>query len=116
MRSGKGDFSVAFTPEEPLCNGRWHTITVVKKNNVLQLHVDAASERSVGPKQSHSAGAKEPVYLGGAPDGITLPGLLTGLSPFHGCIRRASINHRPAMLFKPLSVHGAVGTQGCPNM
>ena len=40
---------------------------VVKKNNVLQLHVDAASEHSVGPKQSRSAGAKETVYLGGVP-------------------------------------------------
>ncbi|XP_042337060.1 laminin subunit alpha-4-like, partial [Plectropomus leopardus] len=67
LNSGKGEFSTSFTPEEPLCNGRWHTVTVVKKNNVLQLHVDAASEHSVGPRQSRSAGAKETVYLGGVP-------------------------------------------------
>ncbi|XP_070695085.1 laminin subunit alpha-5 [Pempheris klunzingeri] len=116
VNSGKGEFSTSFSPEEPLCNGRWHTITVVKKNNVLQLHVDAASEHSVGPKQSRSGGAKETVYLGGVPDGVTVPGLPVGLPAFQGCIRQASINHRPAMLSKPLAVHGAVGTQGCPRM
>ncbi|XP_047186725.1 laminin subunit alpha-5 isoform X2 [Scophthalmus maximus] len=116
VNSGKGEFSASFTPEEPLCNGRWHTITVVKKNNVLQLHVDAGSEHSVGPKQSRSAGAKETVYLGGVPDGITVPGLPAALPAFHGCIRQATVNHRPAMLSKPLAVHGAVGTQGCPHM
>ncbi|XP_058499238.1 laminin subunit alpha-5 isoform X1 [Solea solea] len=116
VNSGKGEFSASYTPEEPLCNGRWHTITVVKKNNVLQLHVDAASEHSVGPKQSRSAGVKETVYLGGMPDGITVPDLPIGLSPFQGCIRLATVNHRPTMLSKPLAVHGSVGTQGCPHI
>ncbi|CAJ1084378.1 laminin subunit alpha-5 isoform X1 [Xyrichtys novacula] len=116
VNAGKGGFSTSFTPEETLCNGRWHTITVVKKNNVLQLHVDAASEHSVGPKQSRSSGVKDAVYLGGVPDGVTVPGLPATLPAFHGCIRIASINHRPAMLSKPLSVSGAVGTQGCPHM
>ncbi|XP_031700147.1 laminin subunit alpha-5 isoform X2 [Anarrhichthys ocellatus] len=116
LTSGKGEFSTSFTPEEPLCNGRWHTITVVKKNNALELHVDAASEHSVGPKQSRSAGSKKTVYLGGVPDGVTVPGLPAGLPVFHGCIRQATINRRPAMLSKPLAVHGAVGMQGCPHM
>ncbi|XP_027144166.1 laminin subunit alpha-5 isoform X2 [Larimichthys crocea] len=116
VNSGKGQFSTSFTPEEPLCNGRWHTIRVVKKNNVLQLHVDAASEHSVGPKHSRSAGAKESVYLGGVPGGVTVPGLPVGLPAFHGCVRSTTINHRPLMLSKPLGVHGAVGTQGCPHM
>ncbi|XP_053279907.1 laminin subunit alpha-5 [Pleuronectes platessa] len=110
VKSGKGEFSASFTPEEPLCNGHWHTITVVKKNNVLQLHVDAASELSVGPRQSRTAGGKEGVYLGGKPGGATVP----GLPAFHGCIRSVSVNHRAAVLSKPLSVHGAVGTRGCP--
>ncbi|XP_022051460.2 laminin subunit alpha-5 isoform X1 [Acanthochromis polyacanthus] len=116
VNTGKGEFSTSFTPEEPLCNGRWHTITVVKKNNVLQLNVDGASEHSVGPRHSRSAGAKVTVYLGGVPGGVTVPGLPAGLPAFHGCIRQATINHRPAMLSKPLALHGAVGTQGCPQM
>ncbi|XP_047462931.1 laminin subunit alpha-5 isoform X2 [Mugil cephalus] len=116
VNTGKGEFSTSFTPEEPLCDGRWHTITVVKKNNVLQLHVDGASSHSVGPKQSRSAGARETVYLGGTPGGVTVPGLPASLPAFQGCVRLATINHRPARLSKPLAVHGAVGTQGCPHM
>lgn len=50
------------------------------------------------------------------PDGVTVPGLPAGLPVFHGCIRRVTVNHRPARLSKPLAVHGAVGTQGCPHM
>lgn len=42
-------------------------ILVVKKSNVIQLHVDAASEHGVGPKLSRSNGGKETVYLGGVP-------------------------------------------------
>ncbi|KAM8862639.1 laminin subunit alpha-5 isoform 2-T2 [Spinachia spinachia] len=118
FNSGKGEFSTSFTPEEPLCNGRWHTITVVKKNNVLQLHVDEDTQHSVGPKQSgvHRAGLKETVYLGGVPNAVTVPGLPAGLPVFHGCVRTVTINRRPAMLSRPLAVHGAVGTQGCPHM
>uniref|UniRef100_A0A4W5JD38 Laminin G domain-containing protein n=1 Tax=Hucho hucho TaxID=62062 RepID=A0A4W5JD38_9TELE len=116
VNSGNGEFSTSFTPEESLCDGRWHSITIVKKSNVLQLHVDAASEHSVGPKQGRPSGAKEAVYLGGAPDGVDVPGLPDALPSFHGCVRRAVLNQRPAVLSKPLSVHGAVGTQGCPAM
>nr|XP_020464725.1 laminin subunit alpha-5 [Monopterus albus] len=116
VNNGKGELSTSFTPEESLCNGHWHTITVVKKNSVLQLHVDAASEHSIGPKHRGSTGAKETVYLGGVPDGVPVPGLPAGLPAFRGCIRRVTMNHRPVMLSKPLAVHGAVGTQGCPHM
>ncbi|XP_046895467.1 laminin subunit alpha-4-like [Hypomesus transpacificus] len=114
LNAGNGLFSTSFTPEETLCDGRWHTITVVKKKNVLQLHVDAASEHSVGPKQGRSSVGTETVYLGGVPDGVVVPSLPASLPSYHGCVRRAVLNHRPAMLSKPLSVHGAVATQGCP--
>ncbi|MEQ2217070.1 hypothetical protein XENOCAPTIV_012980 [Xenoophorus captivus] len=39
-----------------------------------------------------------------------------GFPAFHGCFRHVSINRRPVVLSKPLSVQGAVGTQGCPHM
>lgn len=42
-------------------------LLVGKKNNILQLQVDAVSEHSVGPKQSRSSGAKHNVYVGGVP-------------------------------------------------
>ncbi|XP_026188237.1 laminin subunit alpha-5 isoform X2 [Mastacembelus armatus] len=114
VNSGKGEFSTSFTPEESLCNGHWHTITVVKKNNIIQLHVDAASEHTVGLKPSRSTGGKETIYLGGVPDGVTVPSVPARLPAFHGCIRQATVNRRPATLSKPFGVHGAVGTQGCP--
>lgn len=49
-------------------------------------------------------------------DDITIPGIPASLPPFLGCIRQVTINHKAAMLSKPLAVHGAVGTQGCPHM
>uniref|UniRef100_A0AAV2LXJ7 Laminin subunit alpha-5 n=1 Tax=Knipowitschia caucasica TaxID=637954 RepID=A0AAV2LXJ7_KNICA len=116
MNSGGGDMFSSLSPEEPLCNGRWHIITVVKKSNVLTLQVDALSEQSVGPKHSSSSGAKAAVYLGGVPGGVAVPKLPEKLPSFHGCVRVASLNHRAALLSKPLSLHGAVGSQGCPRV
>ncbi|XP_075883000.1 laminin subunit alpha-5 isoform X3 [Nelusetta ayraudi] len=113
LNSGSGDFfSTSFTPEEPLCNGRWHTITVMKKDEVLQLRVDAATKQGRGPKAGRSASRRHTLYLGGAPEGTPVP----GLPEFHGCIRRLSVNGRGALLSRPLGVGGAVGTQGCPLM
>uniref|UniRef100_A0A3B4BCE3 Laminin, alpha 5 n=1 Tax=Periophthalmus magnuspinnatus TaxID=409849 RepID=A0A3B4BCE3_9GOBI len=114
MNSGTGDLFTSFSPEESLCNGRWHTLTVMKKNNILTLYVD--SEQSVSPKHNASAGGKETLYVGGVPGAVTVPNLPENLPSFHGCIRLISVNHRVAPLSKPLSVHGAVGTQGCPHM
>lgn len=42
-------------------------LSVVKKNNVLQLHVDGVSEHSIGPKQTRSSGTQQNVYVGGVP-------------------------------------------------
>ncbi|KAJ8370727.1 hypothetical protein SKAU_G00107550 [Synaphobranchus kaupii] len=116
VNNGNGEFSASFTPEESLCNGRWHSIGIVKKSNVIQLDVDTGSEHGIGPKKSRPSGGRETVYLGGAPDTVDVPGLPSSLSSFHGCVRRVVINQRPTILSKPLSVHGAVGTQGCPPM
>ncbi|XP_051914619.1 laminin subunit alpha-5 isoform X3 [Hippocampus zosterae] len=111
MNSGKGDVFLSLAPEEALCNGRWRTIAVVKKKNVLQLHVDADSQHGAGPKHGRSAVAREVVYLGGVPDGGTAT---PGLPAFHGCIRHVTINGRPSPFNKALSVRGKVGTHGCP--
>uniref|UniRef100_A0A9J7XYR4 Laminin subunit alpha-5 n=1 Tax=Cyprinus carpio carpio TaxID=630221 RepID=A0A9J7XYR4_CYPCA len=116
VNSGSGEFSVSLTPEESLCDGGWHTIAIVKKSNVIQLHVDAASEHGVGPKPSRWNVGKETVYLGGVPDTIAVPGLPSTVLSLHGCVRKTVLNHRPVMLSKPLSVSGAVGTQGCPAL
>ncbi|XP_043984093.1 laminin subunit alpha-5 isoform X1 [Gambusia affinis] len=114
--SGKGEFSTSLMPEEPLCNRRWHTIKVEKRNNALKLFVDVTAKQSAGPKQNRSAGSKTTVYVGGAPNGVTTASHPNGFPVFHGCFRHVSINRRPVTLSEPLSVHGAVGTRGCPHM
>ena len=42
-------------------------VFVLKKSNVIQLHVDTASQHGVGPKQKRTNGGKNKVYLGSAP-------------------------------------------------
>uniref|UniRef100_A0A673I5R5 Laminin subunit alpha-5 n=1 Tax=Sinocyclocheilus rhinocerous TaxID=307959 RepID=A0A673I5R5_9TELE len=106
----QGQVTKVFSYRDIICN------RIVKKSNVIQLHVDATSEHGVGPKQSRSSGGKETVYLGGVPDTIVVPGLPSTVLSFHGCVRKTVLNHRPVVLSKPLSVSGSVGTQGCPAL
>ncbi|XP_028849375.1 laminin subunit alpha-5 isoform X2 [Denticeps clupeoides] len=108
--------SVTLSPEEPLCDGTWHMIRIVKKSNVIQLHVAAASTHGITPQQSHSSRAKSAVYLGNIPDTVHVTGLPSDVGSFQGCVRRALLNHRHITLSKPLAVYGAVGTQGCPAL
>uniref|UniRef100_A0A671KLI3 Laminin subunit alpha-5-like n=1 Tax=Sinocyclocheilus anshuiensis TaxID=1608454 RepID=A0A671KLI3_9TELE len=54
--------------------------------------------------------------LSSCADTIAVPGLPSTVFSFHGCVRKAILNHRPVMLSKPLSVSGSVGTQGCPAL
>ncbi|CAL8280300.1 unnamed protein product [Boreogadus saida] len=115
LNSGSGRFSTPLTPEVSICDGHWHTLSVMKRSSVLQIQVDGVSQSSIGPKASRSAGSKLTLYLGGAPDGAVVPGLPAGLPSFHGCVRKASLNQRAVPLNKPLALHGAVGTQGCPH-
>ncbi|KAI5095781.1 laminin subunit alpha-5 isoform X1 [Silurus meridionalis] len=114
VNSGSGEFTVSLKPEDSLCDGNWHSIFIEKKKNVIQIRVDAASEHGVGPKQSRSTGANVTVYLGNVPDALEAPALPSSLPPYHGCIRKAVVNGRAARLSKPLTISGAVATQGCP--
>ncbi|XP_018593227.2 laminin subunit alpha-5 isoform X1 [Scleropages formosus] len=116
VNNGNGEFSVSVSPEDSLCNGRWHNITIVKKGSEVQLNVDESSEHAAGPPQSRSSGVRQALYLGGVPDTVDVPGLPSSLPLFHGCIRRAVINQRLVMLSKPLSLQGSVSTHGCPAL
>ncbi|RVE71198.1 hypothetical protein OJAV_G00072200 [Oryzias javanicus] len=114
VNNGERKFSTSVSPPAPLCDGRWHAVTVVKQNKSLRLQVDGASSHRVGPKQNRSAGAKAALYLGGVQGGAKAARLPDGLAAFKGCVRRVTVNHRAVPLSKPLSVHGTVGTRGCP--
>ncbi|XP_069035717.1 laminin subunit alpha-5 isoform X1 [Lepisosteus oculatus] len=112
--NGGGAFSASLIPEESLCNGNWHHIAIVKKNNVIQLDVDLESNHTVGPRGSVSSRTRAMAYLGGVPDTVKLPGLLSPMPSFHGCIRRVVMNQLPIDLSRPVSLYGAVGLKGCP--
>ncbi|KAK3546887.1 hypothetical protein QTP86_003815 [Hemibagrus guttatus] len=116
VNSDSGEFTVSLKPEDSLCDGNWHSIFIEKKRNVIQIRVDSSSEHGVGPKQSRSNGAAVTVYLGNVPDAVEAPALPSSLPAYHGCIRKAAVNGRAAMLSKPQTVSGAVATQGCPAM
>ncbi|KAL4655456.1 laminin subunit alpha-5 isoform X1 [Arapaima gigas] len=114
MNNGNGQFSISVSPEESLCDGRWHNMTIVKKGSEVQLRVGVSSERAAGPGQSLSTGGSQVLYLGGVPDAVEVAGLPPSLPPFHGCVRRVVINQRLATVSRPLSVQGSVNTHGCP--
>ncbi|KAG7323189.1 hypothetical protein KOW79_012891 [Hemibagrus wyckioides] len=116
VNSESGEFTVSLKPEDSLCDGNWHSIFIEKKRNVIQIRVDSTSEHGVRPKHSRANGANVPVYLGNVPDAVEAPALPSSLPAYHGCIRKAVVNGRAAMLSKPQTISGAVATQGCPAM
>ncbi|XP_039591850.1 laminin subunit alpha-5 isoform X1 [Polypterus senegalus] len=114
--NGAGRFSVSLMPKQSLCNGHWHHIAVIKRQNVIQIDMDTEGNHAVGPKGSRFSNLKEMAYLGGVPDTVQVPGLSSPLPPFHGCIRNVAINRVVADLSRTGSLHGAVGVSGCPVM
>ncbi|KAK1157833.1 hypothetical protein AOXY_G24001 [Acipenser oxyrinchus oxyrinchus] len=116
VNNGGGEFSASVTPEQSLCNGRWHHIAVIKRNNVIQLDVDTEGKHAVGPTRPHSSSTKEMAYLGGVPDTVDLPGLSSPRPSFYGCVRNLVINQAPVHLSRAGFIYGAVGVGGCPVM
>ncbi|MGH0150303.1 UNVERIFIED_CONTAM: hypothetical protein FKN15_045804 [Acipenser sinensis] len=114
VNNGGGEFSASVTPEQSLCNGRWHHIAVIKRNNVIQLDVDTEGKHAVGPTWPHSSSTKEMAYLGGVPDTVDLPGLSSPRPSFYGCVRNLIINQSPEHLSRAGFIYGAVGVGGCP--
>ncbi|KAM9445291.1 laminin subunit alpha-5 isoform 1-T1 [Clarias gariepinus] len=115
VKSGSEEFAVSLRPENSLCDGNWHNIFIEKKKNVTQIRVDGVSEYGFGLK-NRSNGDRVTVYLGNMPDEVEAAALPSSLPPYHGCVRKAVVNGRVAMLSKPLTIFGAVATQGCPAM
>ncbi|KAG2461856.1 LAMA5 protein, partial [Polypterus senegalus] len=65
--NGAGRFSVSLMPKQSLCNGHWHHIAVIKRQNVIQIDMDTEGNHAVGPKGSRFSNLKEMAYLGGVP-------------------------------------------------
>lgn len=90
--NGKGEFMVSVKPKASLCDGAFHKIsgefpvmflgrrrsrtspsdalnfcTVIKRKNVVQLHVDTVDNYKIGPQSSAPALTKSSLYVGGVP-------------------------------------------------
>lgn len=97
VNNGKGEFMVSVKPKVPLCDGMFHKISgkiqsftkditgdklknvmfcikslsicflVIKRKNVVQLHVDTIDNYKIGPPSSTTVLTKTPLYVGGIP-------------------------------------------------
>lgn len=41
--------------------------SVIKRNNVVEMHVDTEGDHKIGPSSSSSTLTKDPLYVGGIP-------------------------------------------------
>uniref|UniRef100_A0A7N6F819 Laminin subunit alpha 3 n=1 Tax=Anabas testudineus TaxID=64144 RepID=A0A7N6F819_ANATE len=67
VNNGKGEFMVSVKPKDSLCDGTFHKISVIKRMNVIQLHVDTMDTYKIGPQFSTVTLTKHPLYVGGIP-------------------------------------------------
>ncbi|XP_078092838.1 laminin subunit alpha-5 isoform X1 [Mustelus asterias] len=114
LNNGAGEFSTSVIPQHSLCDGQWHRIAVIKRNNVIQLDVDTESNYAIGPTHTPRTNSKEILYLGGIPDTVQIPMLSSIHSSFVGCVKNFLINQKAVQLNRPGSIHGDVSTSGCP--
>ncbi|XP_029467612.1 laminin subunit alpha-5 isoform X2 [Rhinatrema bivittatum] len=118
---GAGEFSTSVTLQQSLCDGQWHSIAVIKGNNMIQLDVDTQGNQTVGPGHSHSSRAKATLYVAGTPDTLYTAAVLPASSspphPFYvGCIRNLLIDRNPIDMSRTGSAGGFVGVNGCPAL
>ncbi|XP_041698141.2 laminin subunit alpha-3 isoform X3 [Coregonus clupeaformis] len=113
VNNGAGEFNVSVRPKQPLCDGMFHRVAVIKRNNVVEMHVDTEGDHKIGPSSSSSTLTKDPLYVGGIPEmsmHLTLP--VTG--SFEGCIQNMKINEDPVSFKKLSGVFGPVNLRECP--
>uniref|UniRef100_A0A670IF73 Laminin subunit alpha 3 n=1 Tax=Podarcis muralis TaxID=64176 RepID=A0A670IF73_PODMU len=117
--NGAGEFSTSVTPRQSLCDGKWHSVAVTRKQNIVYLEVDRKSNSTTGPSAMLSTSHAQPLYFGRVPGRKTLSvNLATPWLPvqdvFLGCLKGVSINDKPVLVSKISDVHGVVSLQGCP--
>ncbi|KAF3699380.1 Laminin subunit alpha-3 [Channa argus] len=102
VNNGKGQFMVSVKPKSSLCDGMFHKISVIKRKNVIQLHVGTIDNYKIGPPSSTVTLTKHPLYVGGLPE-ISMQQILPVTSSFVGCIQDMRING-DSVYFEKLSV------------
>ncbi|XP_076001162.1 laminin subunit alpha-3-like [Genypterus blacodes] len=113
VNNGEGEFMVSVQPKATLCDGIFHKISVIKRKNVVQLHVDTLDNYKIGPPSSLAALTKDPLYVGGIPETALLQSLPV-TSSFVGCIQDMRINGEPISLDRMSGVFGPVNLKECP--
>uniref|UniRef100_A0A8C9TNF6 Laminin subunit alpha 3 n=1 Tax=Scleropages formosus TaxID=113540 RepID=A0A8C9TNF6_SCLFO len=67
VNNGAGQFNVSVMPQQSLCDGTFHRVAVIKRNNVVQLDVDTEGQYTVGPSSAILTDTNDPLYVGGLP-------------------------------------------------
>ncbi|XP_015276228.1 PREDICTED: laminin subunit alpha-3 [Gekko japonicus] len=111
--NGAGEFSTSVTPQQPLCDGKWHTVAVTQKQNIVHLSVDTKSNYTSGPSAILSTRPAQPLYFGRVPVNLKTPWLPVQ-DVFLGCLKDVKINEKPHLVNKMSDIHGIVSLQGCP--
>ncbi|XP_056913723.1 LOW QUALITY PROTEIN: laminin subunit alpha-3-like [Takifugu flavidus] len=114
VNNGKGEFMVTVKPKASLCDGTFHKISVIKRKNVVQLHVDTVDNYKIGPPSSAPTLTKSSLYVGGIPEmlGRQTPPVTAS---FVGCIQDMSVNGEPVSFERPPAVFGPVNLKECPG-
>ncbi|XP_072543376.1 laminin subunit alpha-3 isoform X2 [Salminus brasiliensis] len=112
VNNGGGEFSVAVKPKQSLCDGEFHRIAVIQRNNVVEMHVDTEGKYTIGPSSSSFTQDTHPVYVGGVPDRLKFS--LPVTDSYVGCIQNIVINGDVIILEKLSGVFGPVNLRECP--
>ncbi|CAJ0953978.1 unnamed protein product, partial [Mesorhabditis belari] len=127
--SGLGSESINFTPSGTsgnnltLCDGHWHSVKVNKKKLLITVTVDGRSSILVLKKvKKGEPTTKDPVYVGGVPDGAVNKGLKT-TDNYVGCLRvvhfgakkeKVRVRMRKQIPTRDIEVFGDVNKVECP--
>ncbi|XP_045908367.1 laminin subunit alpha-3-like isoform X2 [Micropterus dolomieu] len=114
VKNGKGEFMVSVKPKASLCDGMFHKISVIKRKNVVQLHVDTIDNYKIGPSSATTTLTKDSLYVGGIPE-ISTQKLLPVTSSFVGCIQDMRINSDAVSFDRLPGVFGPVNLRECPG-
>lgn len=114
VNNGNGDFMVSVKPKASLCDGMFHKISVIKRKNVVQLHVDTVDNYKIGPPSPTITLTKDSLYVGGIPE-VLMQQMLPVTSSFVGCIQDLRINSDPISFDRLPAVFGPVNLRECPG-
>ncbi|KAM8811022.1 laminin subunit alpha-3 [Eudromia elegans] len=105
--NGAGAFETSVTAGQSLRDGQWHTVTVSRTENTVQLEVGTHRNATTGLPPVTPRRGRQPLYLGRVPANLATPWLPVK-DPFIGCLRNIIINDKPVSTKKLSEVHGAM--------